>query len=83
MDPAMAGFFMGGPGGDGPTPQRKTKTQGRFAVLREIYDDPFRWFVVYKTSQLILDNKLSLQGNRQKCPDVWRRHLFGSAAEGV
>lgn len=41
MDPGMPGFFMGGPGGEGPP--RKAKYEGRFAVLKDIYDDPFKW----------------------------------------
>ncbi|XP_055348963.1 uncharacterized protein LOC129595854 [Paramacrobiotus metropolitanus] len=45
MDPGMAGFFMGGPGGDAPA-SRKPKYQGRFAVFREIYDDPFKWGLI-------------------------------------
>jgi hypothetical protein len=44
MDPDMPGFFMGGPGNEGP-PTRKTKYEGRFAVIKDIYDDPFKWCV--------------------------------------
>jgi len=34
---------MGGPGESAP---RKAAYQGRFAVLKDIYDDPFKWGIV-------------------------------------
>ena len=38
----MSSFF-GGPGGEGGP--RKVKAEGRFSVLRDIYEDPLKWFV--------------------------------------
>lgn len=37
MDQSMGGFFVND-GGAG-----KKASQGRFAALRDIYDDPFKW----------------------------------------
>ncbi|OQV24079.1 hypothetical protein BV898_02034 [Hypsibius exemplaris] len=43
MDQGMPGFFMGGPGSEGPP---KRSAQGRFSVLPDIYNDPLKWGII-------------------------------------